>query len=111
MNEEPEESNQSVGWLRFTVWIMPSCMMLIFLLPDLLAFPFARELITLVVLGGIGYLAYYDALLSCQQRRIPPNDPQAGIAGKMAVFLLLQLLIVPILWFTIAWGLIIGSGI
>jgi hypothetical protein len=112
MNEEPQRSNRSVGWLRFIVWMMPTCMTLIFLLPAFLPVPFARELISLAVFGGIGYLAYYDALLGCQQRRIPREDPRAGITRRVVVFLLLQLLIVPLFWSTIAWGfcMLTGSG-
>lgn len=110
MIEEPQRSNRSVGWLRFIVWIMPSCMMLIFLLPVLLPMPFARGLIALAVLGGIGYLAYYDALLSCQQRRIATDHPRARITGSVVVFLLLQLLIVPIFWSTIVWGFCMITG-
>lgn len=110
MNEEPQRSTRSVGWLRFIVWIMPTCMMLIFLLPVFLPVPFERELIWLAILGGIGYLAYYDARLSCQQRRIPPDDPRAGITRGVVVFLLLQLLIVPLFWFTITWGFCMPTG-
>jgi len=104
--------SRSIGWYRFLLWMAPSALPLAMVLIRWIPFISILQLVIWpLLLVGVGYAGYFDALLSCQQRRIPRNDPQARIVGRVIGFVLLQIVIVPLVWVTVLWGLcMVTSG-
>jgi hypothetical protein len=110
MNEPAIRTSRSIGWIRFIVWIVPMCIAPFIVLGVVaLAFPLGA----VVLIGSIValiYLARFDALLECQQRKIPLDDPRAKIGRKMMAFVVAQFMLVPVLWYFIVlvsvaiWG-------
>ena len=117
MNEPPIRSSRSIGSLRFLAWILPSCVIPVLLfLPILLTgflglpSPFPRGLSWIGAIVALFYLARFDAMLQCQQRQIPQDDPRAKIGKRMATFVLLQIMLVPLLWFSVTLAFCAISG-
>ncbi|MEK7951393.1 hypothetical protein [Luteolibacter soli] len=115
MNEPLKQSGRNIGWQRFIVWMMPSCVLPFLVIGPVFMFsvaiPFLVPILLVVAIGALGYLAHYDALLQCQQREIPPGDSEAQIPMKMARFILLQLLVVPLVWCAIAFAFCAVTGL
>lgn len=114
MNAPPTRSNHSIGWLRFFAWITPSVIVpAAYAAPLYLRrwIPFPLPLLSWALpIGALISLAYFDSLLKCQQQRMPREDPRARIGQKMTVFVALQLVIIPVLWFAVAFSYCALSG-
>lgn len=85
---------RALGWLRFIVWIMPTFLSFpVFLVLLGLFHYMAPSLawVAVLVVVALFCLAKYDALLSCQQRRMVKDDPKAKIGRNAFVYILLQL--------------------
>jgi hypothetical protein len=98
MNEPAIRSSRSIAWLRFIVWVVPSCAVPFLLFVFLPGGDFTRGLALVFALGALIFLGRFDALLKCQQRQIPPDDSRARVVQKMVAFVVLQLVLVPALW-------------
>jgi hypothetical protein len=102
---------RALGWYRFVLWVLPSALPLaVFAVGWIPFMPFPRLLVWPLLLVAVGYAGYFDALLSCQQRRIPRDDPKARIVGRVILFAILQLVIVPLVWVTVLWGICAATG-
>ncbi|MEK7951396.1 hypothetical protein [Luteolibacter soli] len=107
MNENLPPPNRAIGWYRFIVWLLPSLVV-----PVLIA-------LGLVIGGGIGAsaavggglfvlnsLGHLDARLSCHQRRVSPESPEAGRGWTLATYLILQIVvIVPVMTFALVYAI------
>jgi hypothetical protein len=103
--------SRAIGWYRFLLWMSPSAMPLAVMAIRWIPFlPIPRFSIWLLLLVAVGCAGYFDALLSCQQRRIPRHDPQARIVGRTILFVVLQIVIVPLVWVTVLWGVCMVTG-
>jgi len=102
LNKPPEwwvrrNTRIRIGWMRAAVWLgtFGSIFAAIILALRL-------EELWYLVLGPaavwIGFCGYLDARLSCQQRFITPDHPQAGIIGRTVSFWLLQAVLGTGLW-------------
>jgi hypothetical protein len=110
MKDTSMRSSRSLGWLRFIVWAMPSCVfpfVLYFYLPGN---AFTRMVVLISAFAVLIYLARFYALLNCQQRQIPPDDPQSKVVPRMVVFVLWQVLLVPAVWFAVVFTLWASTG-
>lgn len=106
MNPDLPPPNRAIGWYRFIVWAMPTCVSVALL--------FVMETSSLRVspagalflaMGATCSLGYFDALLGLQQRGIPRDSPESHIPRRVVIFTLLQILIVPVLWLAAIWGI------
>jgi len=104
--QRPGPSPRALGWLRFLVWVLPSI-----ILPMCLAgtyylrfIPFPGLMAGAVTLGLTIYLGHFNALLRCQALGISKEDPRAAIRSNVYTFVILQFLVIPGIWFMVAWG-------
>ncbi|WP_035613073.1 hypothetical protein [Haloferula sp. BvORR071] len=110
----PPPPSRKSGCLRVGIWLLPSV-----ILPMCLfgAGQLTNSTLGLYVGGAIGlgltiYLGHFNAMLRCQQLGIPQNHPKAAIGSHVFIFVIVQVLVVPALWFALAWGacVLMGGG-
>jgi hypothetical protein len=107
MSEGLQPLSRNLGWLRFSLWMMPTCMVVCSYLTILLVRGrYLLEILGVVCLAAVLFLAYWDALLNCQRKRIPADGHRADqIAGHMIYYVFLQLLIVPAMGMAVMFSL------
>ena len=102
----PLRSQRKLRLIRGLLWVAP-----------LLAAPIVAmggELFEMLLLpapltwavGGLAllvYLGYQDALVSCEQRLLPPRDARAGVALRTVGFVLAQAVVLPGLAYLGLW--------
>jgi hypothetical protein len=107
MNEISPPPNRALGWYRFIVWVMPTCVALTTALGCIWLTSQLRWKGDLLVLGwfvvntlAIVGLAIFDAKL----RNRPDNPVSLKTDAVMIRFFLLQLLIIPSLSFALCFA-------
>ena len=79
-----------IGWMRAAVWLgtFGSIFAAIFLAFQILDGPW--QVVPAVAAVWIGLCGYFDARLSCAQRFMAPDHPQAGVVRRTLSFWFLQ---------------------
>lgn len=101
MSENLPPPNRALEWYRFVLWLMPSCVCIavfrgIDLIGRQIGLPNRAALalwILATVLSTI-LLAFFDARLSCCERRVATRSPEAEIVPNMILFLILQVILI-----------------
>ena len=102
---------RSIGWLRLMVWSIPTGISVALLFAqEILPPSLSSEGMLLTAIGITGCLGYCDALLARQKQPRQVASPEDNIPRKVAIFMLLQSLIVPIFWLGIMAGFCALSG-
>lgn len=109
MKESPTRSSSSIGSLRFLAWVAPSLILPLFVM-IVVVFPLLGALVLIPAILGFIYLAKLDAKLRCQQRKIPEEESHEEVRRGVTRFVVLQVVIVPILWFSISTAFCAISG-
>jgi hypothetical protein len=110
MNVEPPASDDALLGQRIIVWMLPSgiplllitCLNQPYLRSYVPAFPIVEVAAMIFVVG----LGYYEGRLLAHQRRIPADRAKRSVMRSMILYIVLQILIVPVVWFLIAWGVL-----
>jgi hypothetical protein len=101
--------NRAIGWYRFMLWMMPTCVAITSAfgfawLSDLLRFRAGDLLIAtwfvLNIAAAIG-IGIFQARLGCPNLRHRDGRPTTG---QVVSFVMLQFLIVPVLTFVVGYG-------
>jgi len=85
--------------------ILPLFLMVVVILPLLGA------LVLIPAILGFIYLANLDATLRCQQRKIPLEESGEEVRRGVTRYVVLQVVIVPIIWFSVSTAFCAISGL
>ena len=106
-------ANHSISILRFFIWLSPAA----FIFGYLIAVSFLSSfglatgknlaiwIFILIVMTVTCLLGYLDKRLSLMKNRIAPPHNKSDIAGSIAIFLIMQLIITPAVFVVLFIGL------
>jgi len=112
MSAESPRPNPAISAIRYIVWALP-LPMLIAALYLRARFPGSPSLENLLLLAGplsLAGLALFDALLYCNEQRIPRDHPKARIATGVTMYIVFQLVFLGVLTMIGRWLAKLSSG-
>ncbi len=104
--------------LRIVLWLLPAIVVpVIGLLSSIIirqmhAHMFINLLYLVLSLVAVAALGYFDYRIALQQKGLEMTRENKKIIGRIVLFIICQIFITPILWYTLIYGycMVTGSG-
>ncbi len=96
--------------LRIVLWLLPTIIVPVvvfgsnFLFRQLNVYMFSNLLCWAISLTAVAALGYFDQRIALQQKGLELAHGNNKITGRVVIFVLCQIFITPVIWFTLLYG-------